>query len=651
MKENVDVLLEISRIKTMMGIFMENEDNQYLFESQNPISQKVITPAIELICKRFGLTTGEITAEGFLSEVESQILGKRLSGVTDELSDLSKAIKRGAPTDEINTLTSRFLGKPINYTTILRAFESTHPVRFQKIVDDTIEAFFTNNSVLRNTKESLISIYIKNGTKGLIDALKAVEQKTGVRILTDENKILWESWHPGVHKPWVTPEPLVSALKWWIDSALPKALGGKVEGASDAAVTYLRVIKRSWTPITKLRKEFQQVAIQASEKLMKFPPEPVDFEYKRMADILASMNKRGKGTIDFKRAFEGPGGLFTILPDTIKKDIKDNNTWKQAYELIIKLTTDLDEAGGKVSRGVTYNLTTLDWRAMKEMLFLGAQKGFKAKMTAASTRYVNTIATVNPLTFKESLESLMHRGTNMNTVFMTVGRGIIHSFIIPGFAAFMVTNLEMLVSALEAANISLKNQCKKMGINTSNWKEFDFVDFNDGDKIDWVGDFWERYKSYIPENWYNAFLDVTYMDEVIRAGSWLKSNKGKDEEIIRTTEQESCENLMKTIREDTTKVFKKMGCDVTKDCEFNRKKIAEYIDKNKTSEPTPTPTPTPTLTPSPDGDTSGSYDSFKQFCKSQNPPLTPDADTGNVGIYTVGGVEYEWDGTTFKILR
>jgi hypothetical protein len=45
----------------------------------------------------------------------------------------------------------------------------------------------------------------------------------------------------------------------------------------------------------------------------------------------------------------------------------------------------------------------------------------------------------------------------------------------------------------------------------------------------------------------------------------------------------------------------------------------------------------------------GSYESFKQFCASQKPPLTPDADTGNLGIYTVGGVEYEWDGTTFKI--
>jgi len=46
--------------------------------------------------------------------------------------------------------------------------------------------------------------------------------------------------------------------------------------------------------------------------------------------------------------------------------------------------------------------------------------------------------------------------------------------------------------------------------------------------------------------------------------------------------------------------------------------------------------------------TAGSYESFKQFCASQNPPLTPDADDGNIGVYTAKGVEYEWDGTTFK---
>jgi hypothetical protein len=43
----------------------------------------------------------------------------------------------------------------------------------------------------------------------------------------------------------------------------------------------------------------------------------------------------------------------------------------------------------------------------------------------------------------------------------------------------------------------------------------------------------------------------------------------------------------------------------------------------------------------------GSYESFKQFCRTQNPPLTPDADTGNKGIYSANGVEYEWNGSTF----
>ena len=61
-------------------------------------------------------------------------------------------------------------------------------------------------------------------------------------------------------------------------------------------------------------------------------------------------------------------------------------------------------------------------------------------------------------------------------------------------------------------------------------------------------------------------------------------------------------------------------------------------------------TPAPAPAPAPVNNTiSGSYEAFKQFCASQNPPLTPDADPDgkNNGIYTVGGVEYEWDGTTF----
>ena len=47
--------------------------------------------------------------------------------------------------------------------------------------------------------------------------------------------------------------------------------------------------------------------------------------------------------------------------------------------------------------------------------------------------------------------------------------------------------------------------------------------------------------------------------------------------------------------------------------------------------------------------TPGLYQSFKKFCAKQNPPLTPDADIGNIGIYTAGGLEYVWDGSTFII--
>jgi hypothetical protein len=47
----------------------------------------------------------------------------------------------------------------------------------------------------------------------------------------------------------------------------------------------------------------------------------------------------------------------------------------------------------------------------------------------------------------------------------------------------------------------------------------------------------------------------------------------------------------------------------------------------------------------------GSYESFEEFCKNQDPPLVPDVeDKENIGIYSVNGTEYTWNAAekTFK---
>lgn len=47
----------------------------------------------------------------------------------------------------------------------------------------------------------------------------------------------------------------------------------------------------------------------------------------------------------------------------------------------------------------------------------------------------------------------------------------------------------------------------------------------------------------------------------------------------------------------------------------------------------------------------GSYESFEEFCKNQDPPLVPDVeDKENIGIYSVNGIEYTWNAAekTFK---
>lgn len=641
MKEDKNIILEISRIKTMMGIFMESEDNRILLES-NPLSRKVITPALEWICKKFGVTGGEITADGFISEFESQILQKRLSGVEDELSDISKAVKRGATEQELDTIISKFLSKPINYNVILQGLKATNPERFQVIVSDTISKMLSH-PVYQGVEESLTAIYKKKGKDGLMGALESLK-KEGKVLLTDTNKILWENWHPGSVKPINTPKPLVTAIKEFIDGISKTAIGGnQTTGAGNQAITYLRMIKRSFTPLTKLRQEFVEVSKDATKKLTSFPPEPIDFELKKMADIMASMNKKGGEKIDYKGLFENKGGLFEAIPSELQKVIKENKSWKEAYDLMVKYTTDLSETGEKVDRGFTYNLTTLDARAMKELIWLGTQKGFKNNIKASAQRSLNIIVSCNPLSWKESLEALMHRGTNKNVAFLILGRGVIHSIIMPAFAAFIVTDLEAIASYAEKANSKLREGLNKYGALPSWWKEFNFVDYNEGDKSAYWDDYWERFKSYIPQSWWVPFLERTYLDDVGMDIYNLIKNRGLDD-IVKVTEEKSCEDLMKTISEDTTGIFEKIGCDKNKDCQFNRDQIKKSMEESKNSN-------TPSPTPSPDGGTSGSYDSFKQFCASQNPPLTPDADTGNVGIYTVGGVEYEWDGTTFKISK
>ena len=643
MSQDKDILLEISRIKTIMGIVFENKDNRILFE--NNIPGKLLTPAIEFLSRKMGITGAEMASNGFVSGLEKNLKGKSLSGLEDELDELSLAIKRGATSSEIGAIADKFLLKPLNLHTFLEAIKSVHPARFTIIVNNTIENFLSH-SIYTGVKEELIVIYRKYGTEGLMDALNELK-KQGKVLLTDSNEFLWKNWHPGAVTKYKTPKPLVTIIKNYVDGLSKTWIGGKQSpGAGDAAVTVIRIIKRSFTPITKLRQEFFDVAAAAEEKLLKFPPEPIDFEMKKMADIMGAMNKKGGDKINYELLFKDPvDGLYTALPKKVKETIEKNKAWKEAYDILVNLTSNLTIEGNTINRGFSYNITTLDWRAMKEILFVGSQKGFKNKLIASLSRTTNIIASVEPLSWKESREALIHRGTKMNSFYLIVGKGLVHAVVMPAFFAFIITDFEMLISKLEYVNSTMRETYKKYGTLPSWWLEFNFVDYNEGEKTAYFSDLYERFKDYIPTLWWAPFINYTYMDDVFMKMIRLTQNKGKDD-TEKITKEQSCIELMNQIKNDKTGAFKLLGCDASKDCEFNRNAIKKGISleqkENDPKPPEPTPTPVNNIIP-------GSYEAFKQFCASQNPPLTPDADPDgkNNGIYTVGGVEYEWDGTTF----
>ena len=74
MSQDKDILLEISRIKTIMGIVFENKDNRILFE--NNIPGKLLTPAIEFLSRKMGITGAEMASNGFVSGLEKNLKGK-----------------------------------------------------------------------------------------------------------------------------------------------------------------------------------------------------------------------------------------------------------------------------------------------------------------------------------------------------------------------------------------------------------------------------------------------------------------------------------------------------------------------------------------------------------------------------------------------
>ena len=203
----------------------------------------------------------------------------------------------------------------------------------------------------------------------------------------------------------------------------------------------------------------------------------------------------------------------------------------------------------------------------------------------------------------------------MNIVF----RFLFHGFISPAIVSSFITSGKVLISLAE----SLTNAFAK----PLSGKEFNWVDYNEDNKrtldaftAEWLKHFTEsslfsvKDSTGILDMIKRTLLSQTYIDEISSVVFNLATGK---------LSEAQAEQIVKTVTKTSEKVKKENS------------KLVKVIDSVK-------PKPNNDVVPY-------SYQSFVEFCKSQNPPLTPDPDPDgeNNGIYTVGGVRYEHDGKTF----
>ena len=600
MKKNKDLILleEIDKMRSMMGLL-----NEYAYPN--------LTKGIE---EFFEYTFGK-------GKFDHVALGEKIKrfeesltefdktggmGIANKLSEIGRQVKMGFKQDAIDSL-KLLLDDPQVYIQFSNILRKSNYQDFIVLSNKIVESLFT--TAAGNGKDMFkkaLTLLKKKGKEKFIKFCEEFNTATGDKLFSQQKyKIFFDEFNPYFEK--IVPVKVKGWSKWVTDFT------GNFRNRQTLRRMFTNLNKSN----EKLMAEFASYANAAGEKLNSSTGSisSINGELKAMADIIASLKKsEDKLASEFYEGSTKNPGWKSLIPADVLKQIESNpeNVFQKVFDKIKQAET---KDGILPWKQELIGVIKTFWEVN---IFKAVKKLFKEGDTEFFRRKLNFVLFTDPRTIEEMLELTMKRGAKKDVAMNIVFRFLFNGIISPAIVSSIITSGEALISLIESFTNAI---AKPLG------KEFNWINYNEDNKrtldaftAEWLKHFSEssllsvKDSTGILDMIKKVLLSQTYIDEVSSIVMNMATGK---------LTQAQSEGIIKTVTVKSEKVKKE------------NPELVKVIESVK---------------PKPDNDVVPySYQSFVEFCKSQNPPLTPDPDPDgeNNGIYTVGGVRYEHDGTTF----
>jgi len=493
--------------------------------------------------------------------------------------------------------------------TLNKAGNKLESIEFQKLTTEDVNILIRSNNfrkIVKEVFEEYLGVDLEKITQSRIKSLTGDFRKLAQEFFNTKSRVIIQNFSVDAGKNLVR-RSVSKAIR-----AITKLQPNWMKKITD---TYKGTLKEQ----IKLEKDFMSWAEQASSKVGRAS---IADELKQMNIILLKIRTLGKQMSpeafyeSLKKELKAAADPKEAkLYDDILGKLETTEAFKELQERFFKLSPDIKNLPkSTISRmeGYVKLWTELSLNPIKAktwtQLVSGIANVFKKPL---DSRVVGMLTMLEPRTYNELAKNAAIKGVGPATMSYITGKAILLYFALPFLEAagsaiydssMGKSDLDMVGDKEFQGNVFAKEFVKHLGDNYSNLKAF---------VADWSP------VAY----WYFQ----TYTKKI------SLSDKAK-------SEYDSLVSEVKVYRDKTQKELDNF---LNKHPEA--KPIYDSLIKGgDLKKPEPLPTPVNNIIP-------GSYDAFKQFCASQNPPLTPDADPDgkNNGIYTVGGTAYEWDGTTF----
>jgi hypothetical protein len=481
---------EIKRIYELMDLKIG--ESQITEAIANPLSK--IRPALEIMLEKFGFTKGEIATEarinGMVSKFETQVLNSGEESLIRTLSEIGEKIGIATTRAEGKAALTVFLREPSNFNLVLSNFKLANGRLYEFKAKEYVEKKL--KSYGQQTLDDAIKLRNKKGADEFYNFCKRYN-------MVGKMDMYFKDYNPIV-------EAIVdssSSIKGFFSSITP-----------DTLETFRRVYSRMFTSQKTLSEEFKKIAEQAQQKMegvsSDAASETIDYELKKMRDILQSM-KKFSGTspeIIYNGTIREGGklqGLKDFIPESIQKAIANDTNGVQKFFTELKAnrkvwTPLMEDAKGLMEVNpfkIPWFSDTAGYAIFKD-----------PKKLLPKERLMNFVLFLDARTWDEIYKGLVQRGTGGAVAANTIGRLIITSYVVPVITGSLVSVWKTSLSFIEFATNFVLGFADK---------EVDFVDWNKKGTLEGAFEqWWKEVSDLFPQN-IAGLLDwrrQTYLDEV-----------------------------------------------------------------------------------------------------------------------------------------